>query len=192
MVRSLARLPTAAASENSFVTTTSSRSSTSSCAVASNVRTKASSVATRRCSGMRATAWALATMAKRASAVTRPGGTRAMVGKPTASSRTSSRRSTARASSAPLRRYGPSRRRSSGLGRPPSPARRRASSWSRCARVMLRDSDRHSRRAARARMRATSRSRAEAPGSRTFSVTIQAVARSNSTLGRSVPVQHRA
>ena len=40
-------------------------------------------------------------------------------------------------------------------------------------------------------MRETRRSRAVAPGSRTFSVTSQAVARSNSTLGRSVPVQHR-
>ena len=65
MVRSLARLPTAAASENSLVTTTSRRSSTSSCALASSVRTKASSVAMRRCSGRRATAWALATVAKR-------------------------------------------------------------------------------------------------------------------------------
>jgi hypothetical protein len=42
------------------------------------------------------------------------------------------------------------------------------------------------------RMRATKRSRADAPGSSTFFVTSQAVARSNSTLGRSVPVQHRA
>jgi len=37
-------------------------------------------------------------------------------------------------------------------------------------------------------MRATRRSSTDAPGSSTFSVTNQAVARSNSTLGRSVPV----
>jgi hypothetical protein len=36
------------------------------------------------------------------------------------------------------------------------------------------------------------RSRADAPGSSTFSVTSQTVARSNNTLGRSVPVQQRA
>ena len=51
-----------------------------------------------------------------------------MVGRPSVSTRTSSSRPTARDSSAPLRRYGPSRRRSSGLGRPPSPATSRASS----------------------------------------------------------------
>ena len=48
MVRSRACLPTLAASANRVVTTTSNRSSTSSCALASSVRTKASRVAARR------------------------------------------------------------------------------------------------------------------------------------------------
>ena len=104
MVRSRARLPTAAAAANSLVTTTSNRSSTSSCALASRVRTKASSVAARRSSGIRTTACALATVAKRASAATRPGGTWATPGRPRARPRTSSSRATARDSSAPLRR----------------------------------------------------------------------------------------
>src|SRR5271165_1895546 len=121
IVRSRARLPTAVASVNSLVTAMSNRSSTSSCALASNVRTNASSVAVRRSSGNRATACALATVANRASAVTRPGGTCATPGRPTTSNRTSSSRATARDNSAPLRRYGPSRSRSSGLGRPPTP-----------------------------------------------------------------------
>lgn len=192
MVRSLAFLPTLAASVNRVLTTMSNRSSTSSCALASSVRTKASNVAVRRSSGIRATACALATVAKRASAATRPGGTWSMVSRPRANPRTSSSLPTARDSSAPLRRYGPSRSRSSRLGRPPSPATSRASSCARCSDVMSRARVRQSRRAARARMRATKRSRADAPGRRTFPVTSQTVARSNSTLGRSVPVQHRA
>ena len=64
--------------------------------------------------------------------------------------------------------------------------------WTRCSQVTSRARARHSRRPARARMRAIRRSSADAPGSSTFSVTSQAVARSNSTLGRSVPVRHRA
>ena len=86
----------------------------------------------------------------------------------------------------------PSRRRSSGLGRPLSPAISRASSFVRCWCVTSRARVRQRRRAARARIRATRRSRADAPGSSTFSVTSQTVARSKSTLGRSVPVQHSA
>ena len=45
---------------------------------------------------------------------------------------------------------------------------------------------------ARARTRATRRSSVVAPGRSTLLAMSQTVARSNSTLGRSVPVQHRA
>jgi len=192
IVRRRARLPTAAASVNSFVTTISKRSSTSSCALASSVRTNASSVAIRRFSGNRATACAFATAANRARAVTLGGGTCAMPGRPVVRSRISSSRATARVSSAPLRMKDPSQSRPSGLGRPPSPAMSSASSWTRCSHVTSRERARHRRRPARARMRAMRRSSADAPGSRTFSATSHAVAQSKRTLGRAVPVQHRA
>ena len=53
-------------------------------------------------------------------------------------------------------------------------------------------SNRHRRASTRSRRRATKRSSTLTPGSSTFCARIQLVARSNKTLGRSVPVQHCA
>ena len=191
-LRNRASRPLRMASENILVTSRSNRSSTSSCALASSDRMNASKVATRRSSGIRATACALAAPANRANASTRVLGSRSVRGKPSASCCTSSRRSTARASSAVLCRVGPDRSRSIGLCRPPSGTTRSASSRSFWSRVIRAASNRQSRLLARARTREMDRSRTLDPGSSTLCVTSQAVARSNKALGRSVPVQHSA
>ena len=93
---------------------------------------------------------ARAAEAKRASAVTLPGGRRSTSGRPRPMARISSRRATARPISGPLRMKGPSRSRSSGLCRASSGTARSASRRSRCSGVSAPASRRNRRSAARA------------------------------------------
>ena len=193
MVRSRAFLPTLrSVGEQASVTTMSSRSSTSSCAVASRVRTKASNVAMRRSSGMRATACALATVAKRASAATRPGGTCRGPGRPSAQqphlveppdgAGQLGAAAQVWAVAQPVERARPAALASNQQG-----VKLRTLLGCDVAGEGAPQTAGGSGADAR-----DQRSSADAPGRSTFSVTSQTVARSNSTLGRSVPVQHRA
>ena len=190
--RSRASLDAASACANIAVETASKRSMTSSVADASSVRTKASKVAARRSSGSRATACALAVDAKRASAVTLPGGSRSASGSPAPIARISSDLATARPISGPLRMNGPSRSRSRGLCRAPSGTTTSASRRARCSVVSREVSRRNRWPVARERTRATARSSTDRPGNSTLAATSQATARSNSVEGRSVPVQQSA
>ena len=86
----------------------------------------------------------------------------------------------------------PERSRSIGLCRPPSGTTRTASSRAFWSGLILAASRRHRRLLARERTRTMVLSSTLALGSNTLCVTSHAVAWSNRTLGRSVPVQHSA
>jgi len=111
----------------------SSRSNASSPAAVSSCRAAASSVAVRRCSPIRVTACALAVVAYRASASSRPGGTKLGSRSPTPSARISSGRCNAPSRPAAVTLVGPRRSRSSVDVRSPSARSSRRWSRSRCA-----------------------------------------------------------
>ena len=87
---------------------------------------------------------------------------------------------------------GPRRSRSRWLWRAPSGTTSNASSRARCAALGAAARTRQRRAAARSRAWATRRARTVTPGSKTLRSTSQAVARSNSRLGRSALTQARA
>ena len=134
----------------------------------------------------------LAVLANRASACSRPVGMRWAAEKVIPRRRTSSTRSNARTSSGALLRYGPLRNRSSSDWCPLSGIDRRASSLDRVSGDAAAASIDQTRSSTRLRSRATCRSRVVTAGNRTFCAISQVVARSNKTLGRSVPVQQSA
>ena len=184
--------PVALASANMPVTTTSNRSSTSSWALASSVRTNASRVANAPIIGQPRDGLRFGGVGEAGKCGDAAWRKRSSDGRPAAMLCTSSSRSTARPNSAGLCRTGPSRRRSSGLIRSASGTTSNCSSRARCSGVTCIVSRCHNRSLARERTRATARSSTVSPGNKTLLARSQAIARSNRTLGRSVPVQHSA
>jgi hypothetical protein len=151
---------------------------------------KAASVAKRRAAGMRVINVTLARLAKRANAAIRLSGIRAAAGRVMPSSRTDLSRSIAARKAGPLTRVGPERSLSSQEPRLPSGTVSKYSSRLRCSPVMPRPNKRHTLASTLLRRRTTNRSSVQ-PGKRILCANNQAVARSKSLLGRSVPVQHK-
>ena len=179
------------ASSNSSCKSSSNTSNASSCAVASRPWTKAARVAKRRVGGMRVIKVTLARLAKRANAAIRLCGIRAAAGRVMPSSRTDLSRSIAARKAGPLTRVGPDRSSSSQEPRLPSGTISNCSSRLRCSAVMPRPNRRQSLVSTLLRRRTTNRSSVLHPGNKILCANNQAVARSKSLLGRSVPVQHR-
>ena len=170
----------------------SSTSSESSCAVTDSWRVKDTSVAVRRCSVNLAILWALVVTAYCARALIRLAGTFTRSRGPTSSWRTSVRRASACTRTGALAREGARRRRSRFVILD-APARASSPSRSvRCSGETAALNRCHKRSATRSRMVEIRRVSVVTPGNSTFLSSNQAVARSKSTLGRSVPTQTRA
>jgi len=152
----------------------------------------ATRVAARRNAGRRDTAVTLAVLAKRANVAIRFGAIAALIGTVMPRLRTVFNRSSARTNDGPLTIPGPVRKVSSKELRAPSGTRSRSSRRLCWDGLMPLANTRHTRASTLCRSLATKRSSCVAPGNSTLCASIQVVARSNNTLGRSVPVQHCA
>jgi hypothetical protein len=164
----------------------------SSVASVSSCRATASRVAVRRGSAIRDKACARATWAYRASVATRPGGTADRSSPPTPSWRTSLNRSRAPSNPAAVTLVGPRRSRSSREVRVVSSMVSSPFRWWRCSSSGSAARSVCSCWVAWPRTVVMSRSSRLGPGSSTLFSMRRAVARSNSTLGRSAVVRARA
>ena len=164
--------------------TWSSRISASSVASRSSCHNAASSVAVLRCGLKRRSVCALALKPYRASARNRLGGT-STVRWPTPTARIAAKPWKDSATSFAVNLRGPARSSSQRESCSPSGTSNSSSKRGPWCAVAASESDRYSRAAARSRAAVTARASTLAPGNNTLPSIRRAVARSNSTLGRS-------